>query len=177
MSVESFQIRRAAPNDIDALVELARTTFTDTYKLTDDAAEIEDYVTSKFTRPVFESILRDANSDLYVVSDGERLVGYAHLRQETPPPCVTGPDPIELHRLYLREDQFGKGLGARLVSLAFQTARERNRRTLWLCVYERNQKAIEFYQRCGLIEVGKMEFVFGGRVYLDPAMAATVQYA
>ena len=46
--------------------------------------------------------------------------------------------------------------------------------TLWLGVYDRNVRAVEFYRRFGFAQVGVSEFLFGGRIYSDPIYAAAV---
>jgi GNAT superfamily N-acetyltransferase len=168
-------IRLARHDDIERLVELASTTFRDTYRLIDDPDDIEDYVKTSFTPSVFASILDDPTSTLLVVDAGGRLLGYSQVQRSAAPPCVTGPTPIELARLYLREEALGKGLGAALIRAAHAEARRHGCHTLWLGVYDRNERAREFYRRFGFTDVGTKEFLFGGRSYADPVMAAPVR--
>jgi GNAT superfamily N-acetyltransferase len=114
---------------------------------------------------------------LEVAESGKRLVGYFQVRASPPPPCVTGPAPLELARLYLRADTIGTGLGAQLMRAAFAEARRRGCRTMWLVVYSGNARAREFYRRWGFSDVGLKDFHFGGQVYADPVMAAAVPAA
>lgn len=83
--------------------------------------------------------------------------------------------PIELARLYLREEALGKGLGAAFMRAAHAEARRQGCQTLWLGVYDRNVRAREFYRRSGFADVGTKEFLFGGLSYADPVMAAPVR--
>jgi GNAT superfamily N-acetyltransferase len=166
--------RPATADDIDDLIELAATTFHDTYCESDAAGEIVDYIATNFTRPKFAQILADPSMTLLVAESGKRLVGYLHIKDSPPPPCVTGPEPIELSRLYLRKDTIGTGLGADFMRAAFAEARRRGRATLWLVVYSGNEKAREFYRRWGLADVGFKDFQFGGKVYSDPVMAGPI---
>jgi GNAT superfamily N-acetyltransferase len=169
----STVIRKADETDIEPLVELARTTFRDAYEHLDDPADIRDYVTTNFTAAIFRSVLSDSHSLLFVATRATRYIGYMHIRVCAPPACVTGPSPIELARLYLRQDEVGHGSGAALMKLAFTVARNLERKTLWLSVYDRNQRAVEFYRRWGFVNVGAKEFLFGGKVYHDPVMSVT----
>jgi len=82
--------------------------------------------------------------------------------------------PIELARLYLDESVIGQGLGGRMMRAAQAEARRQGARTLWLSVYDRNLRAVDFYKRCGFVDVGGKEFFFGGKIYVDPVMAAPV---
>jgi ribosomal protein S18 acetylase RimI-like enzyme len=53
-------------------------------------------------------------------------------------------------------------------------ARARQCKTIWLGVYDRNVRALEFYRKFGFTQVGGKEFTFGGRIYIDPIMSASV---
>ena len=174
VSSSPLTVRAATAGDIYALVELGATTFRETYQLTEDPADMDDYVAREFTPEIFAAILADAQSALLVATDGERLVGYAHLIESPPPPCVTRPAPIELKRLYLRQDVIGRRYGAQLMRAALEAARQRECRTMWLVVYIRNERAINFYRRWDFIDVGIKDFYFGGRAYPDPVMARAV---
>lgn len=167
-------IRPAIATDVDDLIELAATTFHDTYCSTDAAGEIADYIAAHFTPQKFTAILEDPSMTLLVAESGKRLVGYLHTKVSEPPPCVAGPAPIELSRLYLRKDTIGTGLGADFMSALYAEARRRARETLWLVVYSGNEKAREFYRRFGLADVGCKDFQFGAKVYSDPVMAGPV---
>ena len=54
-------------------------------------------------------------------------------------------------------------------------ARRAHRKTIWLGVYGRNEHARAFYRRCGFVDVGTKEFVFGSKTYVDPVMSASVR--
>ncbi len=168
-------IRNATNEDVGSLVELAASSFRDTYLLLDDPVDIEEYITTKFTPAIFASVLKDDLSTLLVAIDDEQYVGYSHIVLSTPPPCVTGPSPIELARLYLRQGAIGKGYGAALMRAVHRVATHRHRQTIWLGVYGRNERARDFYRRWGFADVGTKAFVFGGCSYDDPVMAASVQ--
>lgn len=172
---EHLIIRNATHEDIGSLVELAASAFRDTYLLLDDPVDIEEYVTAKFTPAIFASILQDDLSTLLVAVDSEQYVGYAHIILSAPPPCVTGPSPIELARLYLRQSVIGKGYGAALMRAVHRVAVQRRCLTIWLGVYGRNERARDFYRRWDFVDVGTKAFVFGGCSYDDPVMAASVQ--
>ena len=62
----------------------------------------------------------------------------------------------------------------RLIDDPHDEARRRHCQTLWLGVYERNERARTFYKRWGFVDVGTKEFAFGGRTYFDPIMASRV---
>jgi diamine N-acetyltransferase len=165
-------IRTATTEDADRLAQFARTAFRDTYRDIDDADGIERYVAEHFTPEEVAAQIRDPASTVLLAWQGETLIGYAQVLQSEAPPCVTGPAPVELARLYLAQDAIGLGLGARLMLAVQARVRELGGRTVWLGVYDRNQRAIAFYRKFGFVEVGGKEFIFAGQVVIDPVMAA-----
>lgn len=173
-AVPELVVRRATREDVEALVPFARQAFRDAYRLLDEPQDIEDYVLRHFTLASFGALLEDARSTLLVATAAGQLTGYAHVACTAAPACVAGPRPIELARIYLRHDVVGRGYGAVLMNAVFAEARRRRCRTIWLGVYDRNVRAREFYRRWGFVDVGTKEFLFGGRSYADPVMAAAV---
>lgn len=167
-------IRRATAEDAAALAAFAGGAFTDTYLGLDDAQEIADYVAEHFRPEVLGAVIADPACMTLTAWLGPQLAGYAIVRDAPAPDCVTGPAPLELWRLYLGRAFIGQGLGARLMAAVQAEARRRGARTLWLGVYDRNVRAVAFYERFGFAPVGRKEFLFGGRLYLDPIYAAAV---
>jgi ribosomal protein S18 acetylase RimI-like enzyme len=167
-------IRHATADDAPALAKLAADAFRDTHRPLDDPDEIEEYVAANFRLSVVAAHIEDPSSIVLLAESSGALVGYAHMKLSQALPCVSGPAPIELSRLYLARETIGKGIGARLMQAVQAEARRHNRKTLWLSVYDRNVRAVEFYRKFGFVEVGNKAFPFGGRVYMDPVMSAPV---
>ena len=167
-------IRHATAADTAALSELATTAFRDTYSLIDDPQDIEDHIAEYFPVDILAAQIRDPASTFLLLESPDGLIGYAQLKRSPAPPCVAGPAPLELARLYLRRQKIGKGLGARLMRAVHAEARDMGYRTLWLGVYDRNLRAIAFYKKCGFVEVGHKRFKFGRQWVSDPIMAMPV---
>lgn len=167
------QIRPAHVDDATLLAGFATRAFTDTYRDLDDAKDIADYCAEHFQPAVMAGVIADPACTTLLAWVGEDLAGYAIVRDKPPPPCVTGAA-VQLWRLYLDQAFIGQKLGARLMQAAQAEARRRRAATLWLGVYDRNVRAVEFYRRFGFRQVGVSEFLFGGVVYADPIYAAPV---
>ncbi len=89
------------------------------------------------------------------------LAGYAHLRTGAPPPCVTGEAPVEIARFYVDRRHHGSGLAQQLMTAARSAASDMGARTLWLGVWEHNPRAIAYYAKSGLRDVGSADFFVG----------------
>lgn len=154
-------IRRAAESDAAALSELAIATFIESYEDRLPKPELTRFSQERYPPEKTLAELREENSFFYL-AEGEdsRAVGYLRMRLHPAPPCVKGPLPIELSRIYLRRGAQGLGLGARLFETALSCARQRGRQTLWLPVWEKNEKALGFYRKLGFTHAGEQEFRF-----------------
>lgn len=170
-------IRFATVEDAALLASFAAQAFTDTYRELSDPQEIADYVAEHFQPEVVAAVISDPACTTLLARVGGELAGYAILSAQPAPDCVAGPAPLKLWRLYLGEDFIGHGLGARLMAEAHAEARRRGAQTLWLSVYDKNVRAVEFYERFGFAKVGGLEFLFGGQIYIDPVYAAAVRPA
>jgi diamine N-acetyltransferase len=167
-------IRHAIPEDATLLAFFAAQSFSDTYREISDAQEIADYVDEHFQPKVMAGVIADPACTVLLAWVGEQLAGYAIVKAEPAPACVTGPAPLKLWRIYLGAGFIGQGVGAQLMLAVHEQARRRGAQTLWLGVYDRNVRAVEFYERFGFAKVGGQKFEFGGQIYVDPVYAAAV---
>ena len=169
-----MNIRPATIDDAEVLAELARRTFHDTFAAANDATDMALYLSGAYgieqqTREITD---RDI-ATLLVEAEGE-AVAYAQLRGGHVPECVTGAQPIELWRFYVRREFHGQGIAQRLMERVRSEARDRGAHTLWLGVWERNDRARAFYVKCGFTDVGEHIFLFGTDPQTDRVMVATL---
>ena len=101
-------------------------------------------------------------------------MGYAHVRSAKVPACVADRKAVELSRLYLLASAQGTGIGGALIAAAIEQAAALGGKTVWLGAYDRNVKALAFYERRGFVKVGTHEFEFGGQIYADPVLTRAV---
>ena len=82
---------------------------------------------------------------------------------------------VELARLYASAQWIGHGVGAALLNACLGAARERAGTTMWLGVWERNRRAIRFYEKAGFVPVGEQIFQLGGDMQRDLVMARPIE--
>ena len=169
-------IRTATLTDAEQLAALAERTFRDTFAADNSTDDMDAYVRDAFSLDRLRGeLVDDGNTFLLAYVDGgEQPTGYAKLRSGTTDPSVNGPDPIELERLYADRSAIGRGVGAALMQASLDEARSRGYRTLWLGVWERNDRAIAFYQRWGFKAVGDHVFRLGSDAQRDLIMERSV---
>jgi N-acetylmuramoyl-L-alanine amidase len=169
-------VRTALPADAERLAVLAAQTFRDTFAGDNSPEDMQTYVRDAFSADLVQAELADrANTFLLAFTvDAELPTGYAKLRRGTADPCVTGPDPIELQRVYVDRSALGLGVGAALMQASLEAARSAGQRTLWLGVWEHNARAIAFYEKWGFETVGDHVFRLGSDDQRDLIMQRPV---
>ncbi|HET6577936.1 MAG TPA: GNAT family N-acetyltransferase [Gemmatimonadales bacterium] len=157
----SSTIRRADPADAPWLAALAERTFRETYTAHNTPEDMEHYVAGHFGPDRQADELRDPATTTLVAEEGGQAAGYVQLGGGPAPASVCGPDPMEVVRFYVDRPWHGRGVAQRLMAAAADAARAAGARTLWLGVWERNERAIAFYRKCGFHDVGTQLFVLG----------------
>jgi ribosomal protein S18 acetylase RimI-like enzyme len=157
----SSTIRRAGPADAPWLAALAERTFRETYTAHNTPEDMEYYVAGHFGPDRQADELRDPATTTLVAEEGGQTAGYVQLRCGPAPASVRGPDPMEVVRFYVDRPWHGRGVAQGLMAAAADAARAAGARTLWLGVWERNERAIAFYRKCGFHDVGTQVFVLG----------------
>lgn len=156
-------IREATLADSETLTNLAQTTMRSAFGPPHNPAELVDqYIQSAITQPVLEQELTDKRAIFFLLTDAdEQAVGYAKLRQGKPPRRLQQRPAIEIQRLYLAPSTIGKGWGRQLMQHCLDWAHTTGYRAVWLGVWERNERAIAFYERAGFAPCGYHFFQFG----------------
>jgi diamine N-acetyltransferase len=161
MTEPSPQIRRVIPAEAAALAELAARTFAETFGPDNRPEDMAAHLASAYgIRQQAEELIDPDVITLVAESDG-RWMAYAQVRRSTAPACVTGEFPVEIRRFYVDRPWHGRGIARPLMTAAQEAARELGGRTLWLGVWERNPRAVAFYEKCGFRPVGEQDFWLG----------------
>jgi diamine N-acetyltransferase len=167
-------IRTATTADAAVLADLARRTFYDTFAPTNDPGDMALHLESAYGVDQQTRELTDRDITTLLVEEGRAAIAYAQVRTGHIPECVTGPGPIELWRFYVDAGWHGRGVAQALMEQVKVTARERSARTLWLGVWERNDRARAFYAKCGFADAGEHIFLFGTDPQTDRVMVMSL---
>jgi ribosomal protein S18 acetylase RimI-like enzyme len=81
---------------------------------------------------------------------------------------------VKLVRIYAGKARIGKGMGTALMRACLDEAASRGCDTIWLGVWERNERAQEFYRKWGFEEAGTQAFQLGAEMQTDRLMQKTV---
>ena len=170
-------IRKAVVEDAEMLADLAYKTFWDAFHDHPENApdDLAHYMAKAFNVEQVRSELADKNSIFLVAEIENETAGYARLILDNIEPGITAEKPIELNRLYSKQEFLGKGVGARLMEECFALAKNLDCDAMWLGVWEYNPRAQRFYEKYGFREVGKHVFLLGSDAQTDLLMQKEIK--
>lgn len=156
-------LRRATENDAEQLTRVSFDTFWDTFAGHPMNAphDLDEYMRRAFTVGQITSELADPQNIFTLAEIHGAIAGYSKLILDTTEPGVTAERPVELSRLYSRQQYLGKGVGQALMGRCLEDARDLGRDAMWLGVWEYNPRAQRFYEKHGFRVVGKHVFQLG----------------
>ena len=168
----TFTIRSCSKDDAVALSTVAAATFLETYAGIVDGPDIVFHCGTTHAPHAYARLLSDPGKRLFLaeIDEGNAPIGFM-LMGAPDLPVETGPDDMELTRIYALHRFHGGGLGQALMDTAIATAREAGAKRLLLAVYSRNARALAFYGRNGFRQVGTRVFHVGDNGYDDYVLA------
>jgi ribosomal protein S18 acetylase RimI-like enzyme len=170
--VETIRLRRATPDDAALLASLAARLFEDTFGPDNDPEDMRAYLASSFSEAQQREEIGDPERTVILaLGSSDEAIGYATMRRGTRSNGVTADRPAEVQRIYADRTYHGRGVGGALMTACVEQARAWGCDVVWLAVWERNPRAIAFYEKSGFRKVGRQTFMLGKDLQYDHVMA------
>ncbi len=170
----SQSIRFATPDDAATLAEFAERMFIATFGPDNAQADMDAYCAGAFGADIQERELRDAARICLMVEHDGKLAAFTWLHVNATDACVVSERPVEIERFYVDQPWHGTGLAQQLMQAAMAEALARGGQTAWLGVWDRNVRAIRFYEKLGFHDVGSHVFMLGQDAQTDRIMVTTL---
>jgi diamine N-acetyltransferase len=167
-------IRYAKPSDAKALAALAEQTFRDTFGGVNTVEDMALHCRTSYGEDIQAAEISNAAMVTLVCEDGPELTAFAQLRWSGAPSCVRAKNPGEIQRLYVAKPWHGKGVAHGVMAACMREMESRPSDVVWLGVWERNPRAIAFYEKFGFVPVGAHVFPLGADPQRDIIMARRV---
>jgi len=173
--MSSISIKYAEPSDAELIADISRQTFYDTFAAVNTKEDMEKFMNEQFSR---ESLIKEvgAPGNLFLLAyDGNEPLGYVRIREGEKRSEFNNFSSIEIARIYAIQQSIGKGVGKALMEECLRIATEMNRDIIWLGVWEKNFRAIEFYRKWGFEKFAEHDFILGNDVQTDWLMSRKVE--
>jgi ribosomal protein S18 acetylase RimI-like enzyme len=156
-----MSIREATEGDAADLAQLAERTFRDTFAGSNRAEDIDVHCRNTYGANIQALEIKDPRRTTLLCHAGDRLIGYGQLRWSDAPACVVASTSVEIQRLYVDVPWHGKGASHALMASLLKRAIVGGADVAWLGVWEKNPRAISFYEKSGFAVVGEHVFTLG----------------
>lgn len=162
-----MDFRRIQPGEVSLLTTIARQTFADAFEAVNTPENFEMYVSKHLTEAAMSNELANPNSQFWWVCAEEKPVAYFKINFPTAQTDVNDAESLELERIYTIAEWQGKGIGSVILKQVEAIAQQHAMRYVWLGVWEKNHRAITFYERHGFKPFGSHVFILGNDEQTD----------
>lgn len=151
----------ATPLHADVITRLSQITFTETFAHCNSEEDMAIYIANDMSHERINGELLNPDNTFFIAFVNDIPAGFAKVRSSKNPAELAGQTAMEIERLYVLAEYHGHKIGAALMQHCLDTANRSGFNTVWLGVWEHNQKAIAFYQRWGFTFFGQHIFTLG----------------
>lgn len=166
-----MEIKAVHSDDIKELQRISFRTFDDTFREMNHPDNLKAYLDKAFTKDKLQHELEHPDSYFYFLYDNDKVVGYLKLNVDAAQTEDVASDSLEIERLYVLKNYQNYGYGKKLLHFAIEFAVKENKRCVWLGVWEKNEKAIGFYEHLGFKKITEHDFMMGDERQTDIIMA------
>jgi len=169
-------IRLALPEDAALIAKLASETFMETYGEMNTPENMGIYLETQFSVSKILAELSNHNARFYLVYVNEIPAAFTKLRQDRTPKNLENGLFLEIQRIYVLKEFQGLRIGKTLIEMVKQLAKAEGCKAIWLQVWQKNNKAIRFYQKAGFNVYETASFTLGNDVQQDFLMRYDLYY-
>ncbi len=154
-------IRKATAEDAAIIALLGQITFRQAFNhFWKDEIILQNYFKQTFSFDKIKSSLAKPNNIFWLAFVDGLPMGYAKLKLNSFYEHLTYENPAQLQKIYLLNDYIGQHVGEKLQNEICKEVIQRGIKTLWLAVWNENEKAIRFYEKHGFLSESTYHFDF-----------------
>lgn len=168
--MENIIIEKTTLNDIEQLQKIGRQTFYETFSDVNSKDNMDSYLENSFSAANLNRELKDANAAFYFAKIDKKIIGYLKLNLGKSQTELKDSKALEIERIYILKEFQGKNVGKLLHYKAIEIAKNIQANYIWLGVWEKNLKAINFYKKIGYVAFDKHYFKLGNDLQTDIMM-------
>ncbi|HSP15619.1 MAG TPA: GNAT family N-acetyltransferase [Thermoanaerobaculia bacterium] len=148
--------------DAAALAAFGARTFEDTFGAANRPEDVAAFLARTYGEEIQRREIEDPAIVTLLAESSGRFAAFAQLR------C--GQDTVEIARFYVDRPWQGGGVAQALMREVIEASAALGAKSIWLGVWERNDRAIAFYAKCGFRDAGSQPFLLGSDLQTDRVM-------
>lgn len=168
--MKDTRIINCSLEDIEQLQKIGRQTFLETFSSNNSKENMKMYLEDAFSTEQLKAELSNENSEFYFAVLGEDIIGYLKINTGDSQTEIKDKKSLEIERIYVLKKYHGKRVGQLLFEKAIEISREKAVDFIWLGVWEKNPRALRFYEKNGFVKFDKHIFILGDDEQTDIMM-------
>ncbi|CAL2108729.1 Spermidine/spermine N(1)-acetyltransferase [Tenacibaculum sp. 190524A02b] len=165
-----MKIRKVRTEDLEKLKEIGKQTFFETFSSQNSEENMEKYLENEFSIQKLHKELTNQNTEFYFVESEGKVIGYLKVNIGDAQTEMKEENSLEIERIYVLKEFHGKQVGQALFEKAIELAKIKKVNYVWLGVWEKNQRAIRFYEKNNFVTFDKHIFKLGNEEQMDIMM-------
>lgn len=165
--MKRLQIQTATADEASLIASISRETFYDSFAEQNTVADMQLFLDTRFTTEKLMAEVLDPSNIFFIAFVDDQPAGYCKMRPGAHVQMQTTEQAIEISRFYARKNSIGKGIGEAMMQHALTYAQDQQYKKIWLGVWEKNERAIAFYQSFGFSKFGEHDFLLGTDLQRD----------
>jgi len=170
ITMDKIDIKKVSLSDIEELRSISRQTFLETFADGNSESDMKKYLDENLSNDKLAGELIIQDSEFYFASIHNKVIGYLKINFGQAQTELKDQKSLEIERIYILKEFHGKKVGQILFDTALQIASKIKADYVWLGVWEKNFRAINFYKKNGFVEFDKHIFRLGNDDQTDIMM-------
>lgn len=172
--MNKVKISPVSINQASPLSELCKTTFEATYAKHNTAEDMNNYLATYFNLARIQAEITNPLIHFYMAWFADEPVAYVKLNLTGAQTDINDGESLEIERIYVLPKMQGQKIGLALLNQTKALAKSLDLAYIWLGVWQKNTKAIQFYKHQGFIKFGEHTFILGEDEQLDDLMKLSI---
>lgn len=165
-----IHLKECDKSDIDLILKLSRETFFDSFSAMNTAENMDKYLAKAFNRKKIKAEIRDPDSTFFLLLLDNNAAGYLKINEHEAQTDLKDDSGLEIERVYIIAEFQGRGLGKVLMNKGIEIAQANKKEFVWLGVWDKNVRAIQFYEQMGFNTFTTHDFYLGDEKQTDILM-------
>jgi ribosomal protein S18 acetylase RimI-like enzyme len=167
INMDNIKITLVSLEDYKSVQSIGRETFYETFADSNSEEDMQKYISESFSDGKVKEELSNVDSLFFIAWEDNVPIGYLKINTGKSQTELQDPHAVEIERIYVKAAHHGKKVGQLLYDKALEIAQQTNKESIWLGVWEKNPRAIRFYEKNGFIAFDKHIFKMGNDEQID----------
>lgn len=168
--MDNTNITLASVEDYKFIQQIGKETFYETFACSNSEEDMQKYLNESFSENKVKEELLNEESQFFIAWEDNVPIGYLKINTGKAQTELQDPMALEIERIYVKATHHGKRIGQLLYDKALEIAKQTNKKSIWLGVWEENPRAIRFYEKNGFVAFDRHIFKMGDDEQTDIMM-------